>query len=321
MTRVAVTHRFGSSADRVYNAWLDPATMRKFLYTTATGEIVRCEVDARVGGKYTIVDRRNGEDVLHEGTYLEFERPRRIVFTVRVPKYSPDEDRVTIEITPLAAGCDLTLTTQTSDEWAGDTQRGWTMILDVLNEILPTEIPTCGAGLAQHGAVPRRVAIYLAELAETLELHRGMLVLSDANSRRRTTYTETWRRATATSQPDCERPPTACLPRANSPWAPTTRASGPTRTSRLLRGLCTSKSRSLRCCALRQGATRRCSHRCERSLSEVSLSRRSRRSHPSSDDASLQDIELANTVILPVGSTAPPAMLQSGTVSESRTVR
>ena len=82
-----------------------------------------------------------------------------------------------------------------------------------------------------------------------------------------------------------------------------------------------SKSRSLRCCALRQGATSRCSHRWERSLSEVSLSRRSRRSHPSSDDASLQDIELANTVILPVGSTAPPAMLQSGTVSASRTVR
>ena len=89
MTRVAVTHRFGSSADHVYNAWLDPATMRKFLYTTVTGEIVRCEIDARVSSKYTIVDRQNGEDVLHEGRYLEFKRPRRIVFTVRVPKTRP----------------------------------------------------------------------------------------------------------------------------------------------------------------------------------------------------------------------------------------
>jgi hypothetical protein len=107
----------------------------------------------------------------------------RIVFTLRVPKYSPDEDRVTIEITPLADGCELTLTAQTADEWADNTQRGWTMILDVLNEILPAEAPTCGAGLAQHGAVPRRVAIYLAELSETLELHRAMLVLDDANSK------------------------------------------------------------------------------------------------------------------------------------------
>ena len=102
MTGVTVKHRFTASAERVYDAWLDPEKARKFLYATATGEIVRCEVDARVGGKYVIVDRRNGEDVLHEGTYLELERPRRIVFTVRVPKYSPDEDRVTIDIKPLA---------------------------------------------------------------------------------------------------------------------------------------------------------------------------------------------------------------------------
>jgi len=184
MTSVAVKHRFAASAERVYDAWLDPAKIRKFLYTTATGEIVRCDVDARVGGKYTIVDRRNGEDVLHEGTYLELERPRKIVFTLRVPKYSADEDRVTIEITPLADGCELTLATQTADEWADDTERGWTMILDVLDEILPADAPTCGAGLAQHGAVPRRVAIYLVELAGTLELHRAMLVLDDANSKK-----------------------------------------------------------------------------------------------------------------------------------------
>lgn len=184
MTSVTVTHRFAASAERVYDAWLDPEKARTFLYATATGEVVRCEIDARVGGKYAIVDRRNGEDVLHEGTYLELDRPRRIVFTLRVPKYSPEEDRVTIEITPLAHGCVLTLTTQTPDEWADDTQRGWTMILDVLDETLPAQAPTCGAGLAQHAAVPRRVAIYLAELAETLELHRAMVVPGDAASKK-----------------------------------------------------------------------------------------------------------------------------------------
>jgi uncharacterized protein YndB with AHSA1/START domain len=183
MTGVTVRHRFTASAERVYDAWLDPEKARKFLYATATGEIVRCEVDARVGGKYVIVDRRKGEDVLHEGTYLELERPRRIVFTVRVPKYSPDEDRVTIDIKPLAQGCELTLTTQTADEWAEGTQRGWAMILDVLDETLPGEVPTCGAGLAQHAAVPRRIAVYLGELAETLELHRAMLLLEDPNSK------------------------------------------------------------------------------------------------------------------------------------------
>ena len=184
MTGVTVTHRFTASAERVYDAWLDPEKVRRFLYATAAGEIVRCEVDARVGGKYVIVDRRNGEDVLHEGTYLELERPRRIVFTVCVPKYSPDEDRVTIDIKPLAQGCELTLTTQTADEWAERTERGWAMILDVLDETLPREVATCGAGLAQHAAVPRRIAVYLNELAETLELHRAMLVPENPLSKR-----------------------------------------------------------------------------------------------------------------------------------------
>ncbi|MCW5830833.1 MAG: SRPBCC domain-containing protein [Labilithrix sp.] len=183
MTGVTVKHRFAASAERVYDAWLDPEKARRFLFATASGEIVRCDVDARVGGKYAIVDRRNGEDVLHEGTYLELDRPRRIVFTLRVPKYSSDEDRITIDIEPLADGCELTLTTQTPDEWADDTRRGWVVILDVLDETLPAEAPTCGAGLAQHAAVPRRVAVYLAELAETLELHREMLVLDDPTSK------------------------------------------------------------------------------------------------------------------------------------------
>jgi uncharacterized protein YndB with AHSA1/START domain len=184
MNNVTIKHRFAASAERLYDAWIDPEKMRRFLYTTATGEIVRCDVDARVGGKYTIVDRRNGEDVLHEGTYLELERPSRIVFTLRVPKYAPNENRVTIEIEPLTSGCELTLRTQTADEWADDFQRGWAMILDVLDEALPAEAPTCGAGLAQHAAVPRRIAIYLAELAETLELHRAMLVLDDESSKK-----------------------------------------------------------------------------------------------------------------------------------------
>ncbi|HEX7038061.1 MAG TPA: SRPBCC family protein [Pseudomonadales bacterium] len=184
MPTVSVKHRFAASAERVFDAWLDPEKASRFLFATATGENVRCDIDARVGGRFAIVDRRNGEDVLHEGAYVELDRPRRIVFTLRVPKYSPDEDRVTIDIEPLEAGCLLTLSTETADEWADDTQRGWTMILDVLDETLPGDTPTCGAGLAQHAGVPRRVASYLGELAQTLELHREMLVLDDPASQR-----------------------------------------------------------------------------------------------------------------------------------------
>jgi uncharacterized protein YndB with AHSA1/START domain len=63
-----------------------------------------------VGGSFTFTDRREGEDVEHVGEYLELTRPRRIVFALRVPKYAQQSDRVAVDIVPLAAGCEVTIT-------------------------------------------------------------------------------------------------------------------------------------------------------------------------------------------------------------------
>jgi uncharacterized protein YndB with AHSA1/START domain len=182
MANISVKHRFVAPAERVYDAWIDPDQACRFLFATATGTIVHCEIDAHVGGRFAIVDRRDGEDVLHEGTFTELERPWRIVFTLRVPRFSAAEDRITIEIEPANTGCTLTLTTRTDDAWAEATRNGWAMILDVLDQLLPQQAPTCGAGLAQHASISRRIAVYLSELAETLELHRELLIENDRES-------------------------------------------------------------------------------------------------------------------------------------------
>jgi uncharacterized protein YndB with AHSA1/START domain len=184
---VRVTHRFDASAERVYDAFLDPSRASKFMFATATGQIVRCEIDARVGGTFTIVDRRNGEDVVHTGTYLALERPRRIVFTLSVEKYSRDTDAVTIEITRLRKGCEVTLTHEMKAGYAPFQDRareGWTGILDVAAELLVDEAPTCGTGLAQHATIPATIGVMFEGLAETLDRHRKMLAPDDPNSRK-----------------------------------------------------------------------------------------------------------------------------------------
>jgi uncharacterized protein YndB with AHSA1/START domain len=182
-----VSYRFDASAERVYDAFLDPSKAGKFMFTTPTGQIVRCEIEPRVGGAFTIVDRRNGEDVEHTGEYLKLERPRLIVFSLRVAKYSSDSSRVTIDITPLRSGCELTLTQEIKPEYArmkGRVEEGWTDIFEVAAELLVDDAPTCGVGVAQHSAIPAKVGVMFEGLAETLELHRKMLVTSDPDSRK-----------------------------------------------------------------------------------------------------------------------------------------
>jgi len=186
-TSVRVPHRFFASAARVYNAFLDPAQAALFLFATGTGQIVRCETDARVGGTFTIVDRRHGEDVAHTGTYVELDRPRRMVFTLAVKKYSSEVDTVAIDIAPLPRGCELTLTHAMNAKFADFRERvqeGWTEILDVASALLTDDNPTCGIGLAQHAVVPERIGTMFEGLAETLALHRTMLILDDVNARK-----------------------------------------------------------------------------------------------------------------------------------------
>jgi uncharacterized protein YndB with AHSA1/START domain len=129
-----VTRRFNASAERVFSAWLDPKTTCRWLFATATGKMVRVEIDARVGGRFTMVDRRDGEDVEHTGEYLEIDRPRRLVFTLAVPKFSRERTRVCVEIVSLGeSGCELTLTHEgPRPEHAARTEAGWKQILEGL---------------------------------------------------------------------------------------------------------------------------------------------------------------------------------------------
>ena len=133
---LVITRRFGVAIERVFDAWLDPAMAGKFLFVTPTGTMVRVDIDACVGGSFNIT-RRDGEDVEHVGTYLEINRPRRLVFSFGVPKFSPLMTNVAIDLEPLAAGCELTLTHQgVQPEWLEPSREGWGKILDTLSDFL-----------------------------------------------------------------------------------------------------------------------------------------------------------------------------------------
>lgn len=138
MAELTVTHRYPFPAEKVFDAWLDPKVASRFLFTAPGGRIVRCDIDARPGGRFTIVDRREGTGEMsggieHVGAYLEIDRPRRLVFTFAVPQFDPTETTVTVDIAPDGDGCRLTLThTDVPPEWVEQDREGWTMILGAL---------------------------------------------------------------------------------------------------------------------------------------------------------------------------------------------
>lgn len=132
-----ITRHFDACPERVFDAWLDPATAGRWLYSAPNGEMVKVAIDARVGGHFCFRDRRDGEDVDHVGEYLEIERPRRLVFTFAVPKYSEATTKVSIDIVPVGSGCELSLLHEdVLPQWADATQEGWGGILAKLEQKL-----------------------------------------------------------------------------------------------------------------------------------------------------------------------------------------
>lgn len=137
---LTVTRHFAASAERVFDAWLDPADAARFLFATPDGEMIRCEIDPRVGGGFTLTERRPGGDAEHRGRYLEIDRPRRLSFLFAAdPAEEGKWTRVSIDIADVSDGCTLTLTHEMDPQWAAyeaQTRQGWTMILESLARIL-----------------------------------------------------------------------------------------------------------------------------------------------------------------------------------------
>jgi uncharacterized protein YndB with AHSA1/START domain len=134
---VQVSRQFKAPVERVFDAWLEPEQAEQFLFKTATGEMTKVEIDARRGGFFTITEKRDDEDVEHVGKYVVLDRPRRLVFTFGVPKYTSEITRVEIKIAAQKNGCDLTLIHE--GVWADyedKTKEGWGKILGGLAEVV-----------------------------------------------------------------------------------------------------------------------------------------------------------------------------------------
>jgi uncharacterized protein YndB with AHSA1/START domain len=139
--QAVVVRRFSHSAERVFDAWLDPDILARWMFGPRVRDvkIVRLTLDARAGGNFSFVVDRHGDEVDHVGEYLEIDRPRRLVFFWATRDSLPETSRVIIEIEPLGRGCELRLTHEMGDGWAEYVQPAagsWRQMLEALERAL-----------------------------------------------------------------------------------------------------------------------------------------------------------------------------------------
>lgn len=133
-----VTHRFAAPPAQLFDAFLDPAKVAHWMLAGG-GEIVRITVDPQVGGRFSFVVRRGAMEIDHVGTYLELDRPLRLLFTWGVVQDKGDVSRIIIDIVQQESGCEVSLVHEMDAEWAEfvpSAQGAWTKMLGRIAEAL-----------------------------------------------------------------------------------------------------------------------------------------------------------------------------------------
>lgn len=120
--------------EAVFNAWLDPEMLKKFLVPMEGAHVPKAKVDAREGGEFHIMFMAGEDEIPHSGVYKEISPYKRLVFTWQSP-HSVDDSTVTLTFTP--NGDKATDVELYHEKFANEDSRdshkgGWTSILEHL---------------------------------------------------------------------------------------------------------------------------------------------------------------------------------------------
>ncbi len=123
--------------DKVFDAWLDPHLLARFMLPMPGMPQPKIEVDGRVGGRFTIHMDVGEKIIPHSGTYLELDRPNRLVFSWESP-FSTDGSTVTLEFTAqdkVKTRLELTHVRFIDEETRDNHEIGWGNILAALDDL------------------------------------------------------------------------------------------------------------------------------------------------------------------------------------------
>jgi uncharacterized protein YndB with AHSA1/START domain len=132
-----VARRFAAPAPRVFDAWLRPALAARWLFATAGRPLAHVEIDARVGGRFRLTERREGRVVVHTGRYVDIARPQRLAFALDAEAYPDAPMFVTVDVVALGVASRIVVTHDgVPRERAADAKGRWEGMLFGLAMVL-----------------------------------------------------------------------------------------------------------------------------------------------------------------------------------------
>jgi len=135
---VTVQREIAAPAETLFDAWLDAESLGTWMRPRAISE-TRAETDPREGGGFRIVMVRDEEELLHQGTYREIDRPNRLVFTWSSAATDHRDSVVTVTFAPTDSGSTMVEIHQVGlpDEGSrADHTEGWSAALAKLERLV-----------------------------------------------------------------------------------------------------------------------------------------------------------------------------------------
>jgi uncharacterized protein YndB with AHSA1/START domain len=131
---VQIRRRLRASAEQIFDLWTKPDLMVRWMSPYVGDVDCTASCDLRPGGAFSLVMSSGESSRVVSGTYVQIDRPRKLVFTWIGPLTNNVDTLVTVELTPRGDETDLTLTHErlpTSAIRQGHAT-GWGNILDHL---------------------------------------------------------------------------------------------------------------------------------------------------------------------------------------------
>ena len=139
---VQLRRRVKATAEEIFELWTKPDLMARWMSPFPGAVDCKASCDFRPGGSYSLV--MSSEESKREvtGTYVQIDRPRKLVFTWMGPLTNHVNTLVTLELNPRGDETDLVLTHErlpTPEMHVGHT-KGWGYILDNLAEVVSKDL-------------------------------------------------------------------------------------------------------------------------------------------------------------------------------------